>query len=87
MSTSIVIEGTLTKVAWGNPHTYLVVETVDASGRPVVQNVEAGPTAVLGTGGVTTSSLRAGGHVTLRTEKSSGMACDPAVAAQFTRDE
>ena len=66
MSTSIVIEGTLTKVAWGNPHSYLVVETVDASGRPVMQNVEAGPTAVLGTGGVTTSSLRAGERVTLR---------------------
>ena len=66
MSTSIVVEGTLTKIAWGNPHTYLVIETVDAGGQPVLQNVEAGPTAVLGTGGVTASSLRAGEHVVLR---------------------
>lgn len=66
MSTSVVIEGTLTKVAWGNPHTYMEIETVDTNGRPVVQNVEVGPTAVLITGGVTTDSLRPGEHVTLR---------------------
>jgi hypothetical protein len=66
MSTSVVIEGTVKKVIWGNPHTYMEIETVDAAGQPVVQNVEAGPTAVLITGGVTTNSLRAGERVTLR---------------------
>jgi hypothetical protein len=66
MSTSVVIEGTLVKVAWGNPHTYMTIETVDASGQPIMQNVEAGPTAVLFTGGVTTDSLHAGEHVMLR---------------------
>ena len=73
-----VIEGTVKKVVWGNPHTYLEVGTVDASGRPVVQNVEAGPTAVRFTGGVTTDRPE---------QKSSGMACDPKLAAQLTRDE
>ena len=66
MTTTVVIEGTVKKVVWGNPHTYMEIETVDAGGRPVVQNVEAGPTAVLFTGGVTTDSLRVGERVTLR---------------------
>jgi hypothetical protein len=66
MTTTVVIEGTVKKVVWGNPHTYMEIETVDAAGRPVVQNVEAGPTAVLFTGGVTMDSLRAGERVTLR---------------------
>ncbi|HEY3515956.1 MAG TPA: DUF6152 family protein [Gammaproteobacteria bacterium] len=66
MTTTVVIEGTVKKVVWGNPHTYMEIETVDAGGQPVVQNVEAGPTAVLFTGGVTTDSVRAGERVTLR---------------------
>jgi Family of unknown function (DUF6152) len=66
MSTTVVIEGTVKKVVWGNPHTYMEIETVDAAGQPVVQNVEAGPTAVLFTGGVTMDALRAGERVTLR---------------------
>ena len=66
MTTSVVVEGNVKKVVWGNPHTYMEIETVDAAGRPVVQNVEAGPTAVLFTGGVTMESLRVGERVTLR---------------------
>ena len=66
MTTTVVIEGTVKKVVWGNPHTYMEIETVDAAGQPMVQNVEAGPTAVLFTGGVTMDSLRAGDRVTLR---------------------
>ena len=66
MTTTVVIEGTVKKVVWGNPHTYMEIETVDAAGQPMVQNVEAGPTAVLFTGGMTTASLRAGERVTLR---------------------
>ena len=66
MTKSVVIEGTVKKVTWGNPHTYMEIETLDVNGRSVVQNVEAGPTAVLFTGGVTMDSLRAGEHVTLR---------------------
>lgn len=66
MTTTVVIEGIVKRVVWGNPHTYMEIDTVDAAGQPVVQNVEAGPTAVLFTGGVTTDSLRAGERVTLR---------------------
>ena len=66
MTTTVVIEGTVKKVVWGNPHTYMEIETVDTAGQPIVQNVEAGPTAVLFTGGVTMDSLRAGDRVTLR---------------------
>lgn len=66
MTATVVIEGTVKKVVWGNPHTYMEIETADAAGQPVVQNVEAGPTAVLFTSGVTMDSLRVGERVTLR---------------------
>jgi glucose dehydrogenase len=51
MTTTVVFEGTDTKVDWGKPHTYMEIETVVEAGGPVVQNVEAGPTDVLFTGG------------------------------------
>ena len=44
----------------------MAIETVDDGGQRVVQDVEAGPTAVLFTGGVTIDSLRVGDRVTLR---------------------
>ena len=66
MSKSVVVEGTLTKIMWANPHIYMTIETVDESGVHVAQEVEAAGLAVLSPGGVTTDSLRVGDEVTLR---------------------
>lgn len=66
MNTSVVVEGTLTSLHWANPHTYLKIETRDQSGKAVVQEVEAGPTAVLFAGGVTEDSLHVGDEVMVR---------------------
>jgi hypothetical protein len=66
MNKSIVVEGTITKISWANPHTYMTIDTLDASGKRVAQQVEAGGPAVLFPGGVTTGSLGVGDKVTLR---------------------
>ena len=66
MNASVVVEGTVTKIVWANPHSYMTIETVDSGGKRVAQKVEAGGTAVLLPGGVTTDSLKIGDKVTLR---------------------
>jgi len=40
MTAEVVIEGTLAKVDWTNPHVYLTVETKGPDGRPLLQHVE-----------------------------------------------
>ena len=37
----VVIEGTVTKLDWRNPHIYFTVETKGSGGEPLLQEIEA----------------------------------------------
>lgn len=39
----VIIEGTLTKFLFANPHSYLTVESMGRNGERVSQDVEVGP--------------------------------------------
>ena len=41
LTSEVVVEGTLAKVDWTNPHIYLIVETTGATGQRVLQQVES----------------------------------------------
>lgn len=66
----VIIEGTLTKFLFANPHTYLTVETVGSDGKRVSQDVEAGPISTMQPIGLTRDSLRVGEHLIVRASPS-----------------
>ncbi len=66
----MIVEGTLTKFLFANPHTYLTVETVGTDGKRVSQDVEAGPISTMQPIGLTRDSLRVGEHIVVRASRS-----------------
>jgi hypothetical protein len=62
----IRLEGTVTRFAYNNPHTYLTIDVVGADGRVVPQEVEAGPISTMQPLGMTRDSFKVGDHVTVR---------------------
>src|SRR5688572_16280401 len=62
----IRIEGTVTKFAFNNPHTYLTIDIVDADGRVISQEVEAGPISTMQPLGMTRDSFKVGDRVSVR---------------------
>jgi hypothetical protein len=62
----IRLEGTVTRFAYNNPHTYLTIDVVGADGRVVSQEVEAGPISTMQPLGMTRDSLKVGDRVTVR---------------------
>lgn len=62
----VTVEGTVREYKWGNPHIYMSVDAIDASGKKYVQLIEAAPAAQLLSRGVTRDLVRAGDHVTIR---------------------
>lgn len=62
----IVVEGTVTEVAWRNPHIYLTLETSTPDGGTTLQNVEVGPIAALQPLGLTPGALAVGERITVR---------------------
>ena len=65
-SKEVLVEGTLTKFAFNNPHTYLTVEISGPDGTPMSQEVEAGPISTIQPLGLTRDSLRVGERVVVR---------------------
>ncbi len=63
MTRDVMLEGVITEVSWRNPHVYFELELASADGRPVRQQVEAGPASNLATLGFDASSLRNGERV------------------------
>ena len=53
----VLLEGTVADVTWANPHTYFKLETRDATGRSVLQEVEVGPLSTLQPLGLTRAAL------------------------------
>lgn len=60
------LEGTVTRFAYNNPHTYLTIDVVGADGRVVSQAIEAGPISTMQPLGMTRDSLQVGDRVTVR---------------------
>jgi hypothetical protein len=65
MNKRTTITGTITKVDWINPHTYIHMDVVDESGQVVTWRLESLPTAMLRKAGLTSELIMGdGGKVT-----------------------
>lgn len=62
-STEIVLEGTVTKYDWKNPHVYMAIEMLGEDGNRYVQEIEAGASSVLLPLGLTSDALEIGDRV------------------------
>jgi hypothetical protein len=69
-SKEVHLEGTVTRFAYNNPHTYLTIEIVDDDGRRNSQEIEVGPISTMQPLGLTRDSLRVGERVTVRANPS-----------------
>ena len=69
-SVEVVIEGTVTQIAWKNPHTYLTLAVEGANGQRVLQEVEVGPPATLRPLGLSEEVLAPGDRVAVRANPS-----------------
>ena len=65
MSKSIVVKGTVTKVAWANPHIAFYVDVTDDSGKVTNWSVDAAAPSALAGRGWTRTSLKAGDVITV----------------------
>ncbi len=70
MTKDVTFEGILTELSWGNPHVYFDIEVAGPDGKPVVQEIEAGPASNLVTLGMRADSIRPGDHVVVRAKPS-----------------
>ena len=55
------ITGTITKIDWINPHTYIFLDVKDDKGNVTTWRLESLPTAMLRKAGLTSEMLMAGG--------------------------
>ncbi len=60
------LSGTVTEVAWTNPHVWLYMEIADDDGRPQLWSIEGGSPAALMRGGWRPDSLKPGDEVSVR---------------------
>ncbi len=65
-SKAIVLHGTVTKVAWMNPHVHVWMDVADAGGRITTWELESAAPNYLQHLGWTKHSLKAGDTVTIR---------------------
>lgn len=66
----VVLEGTVTDVAWKNPHVYITIETSGPDGAAVALDVEAGPISALRATGLKPEAVNPGDHVRIRANPS-----------------
>ena len=60
------VSGTVTDIAWMNPHVWLYVEVADEQGRPQVWTMEGGSVMALTRGGWQRDSLKPGDRISVR---------------------
>ena len=60
------LTGTVSSVAWTNPHVWVYMDVADAQGRPKTWALEGGSIAALSRGGWQRTSLKKGDKVTVR---------------------
>ena len=73
----IKIKGTVTKLEWVNPHSWLHLDVKDANGKVTPWMVEGGPPTSLLKRGFTKKSLTAGTEVVVEGFMSKDHACRP----------
>lgn len=61
-----LLSGTVTEVAWTNPHVWLYMEVADQQGRPQAWAIEGGSPAALMRGGWQRNSLNPGDRISVR---------------------
>jgi len=64
------LEGTVTRFAYNNPHSYLTIEIVGDDGRRISQEIEVAPISTVRPLGLTRDSLQVGDRVTVRANPS-----------------
>lgn len=64
-SKSFTVQGTLTKIEWVNPHSYIYLDAKDDKGAVVSYSFEAGPPGNLRRAGVLRNMLTVGDSVTI----------------------
>ena len=62
----MTLSGTITEVAWTNPHVWVYMEVPDAQGVPHMWALEGGSIAALTRGGWQRDSVKPGDKVTVR---------------------
>jgi Family of unknown function (DUF6152) len=62
----ITLSGTITEVAWTNPHVWVYMEVADAQARPQMWALEGGSPTSLTRGGWQRNSMKAGDKVSVR---------------------
>lgn len=62
----IMLTGTIAKIDWRNPHTYVTLELQGDDGRRTLQEIEVGPLSTLQPLGLTRQSMLVGETVTVR---------------------
>jgi hypothetical protein len=72
MTKDVTFEGTVTELSWRNPHIYFGVEIVGPDGKPLVQEIEAGPASNLVPLGMSADSIRPGDHVVVQAKPNRG---------------
>jgi hypothetical protein len=72
MSKQIVIEGTVTDLAWKNPHIFVTVEARDADGKPYGHEIEVTSVSEASALGLPREALAPGARVTLRAHPGRG---------------
>ena len=66
----VTVAGRIAELEWKNPHVYFKIETMDAAGGTLLQQVEVGPIASIRAFGITKDTLAPGSKIVLRANPS-----------------
>jgi len=77
----LALQGTVTRVRWINPHTWIHIETASDDGTTTEWMVEGGTPNALMRSGINRQSLPVGSEIVVRGFQSKDKACRPACKA------
>lgn len=83
----VIVDGTVTRLDWKNPHMYLYVETLDAEGNKHVQQFEGLAVTQAVADGFDRDALSVGTHVLVRANPNRGGLYKNARALDITTDD
>lgn len=86
-SAEIVIEGTVSKYDWKNPHVYMAIEARDGRGATYIQEIEAGASSVLLPLGLTPDAVTVGDRVSVTAAPNRRGAGRIVLGRELTKDD